>query len=54
MATTTVGTDVDDDAFDADDDRYDTIVLPPDVQQVIDQVRILCFGLCFFLNFICI
>jgi hypothetical protein len=48
MATTTVGTYVDDDAFDADDDRYDTIVLPPDVQQVIDQVRILCFALLFF------
>jgi hypothetical protein len=39
MATTTGGTDVDDDAFDADDDRYDTLVLPLDVQQAIDQVR---------------
>jgi len=54
MATTTVGTYVDDDAFDADDDRYDTLVLPPDVQQAIDQVRMLYFVLFFFLNFICI
>ncbi|CAF0901919.1 unnamed protein product [Rotaria sordida] len=36
--TTTSGTDVDDDAFDADDDRYDTLVLPSDVQKVIDQI----------------
>jgi hypothetical protein len=49
MATTTGGTDVDDDAFDADDDRYDTLVLPPDVQQAIDQVRLLYFV--FFLYF---
>jgi hypothetical protein len=41
MATTTSGTYVDDDAFDDDDDRYDTLVLPPDVQQAIDQVRCL-------------
>jgi hypothetical protein len=39
MATTTVGTDGDDDTFDTDDDRYGTLILPPDVQQVIDQVR---------------
>lgn len=38
MATHVAGADADDDAFDADDDRYDTLVLPPDVQQVIDQV----------------
>jgi hypothetical protein len=39
MATAGGGTYGDDDAFDADDDRYDTLVLPPDVQQAIDQVR---------------
>ncbi|CAF2512728.1 unnamed protein product [Rotaria sp. Silwood2] len=39
--TTTNGVDVDDDSFDADDDRYDTLVLPSDVQKVIDQVRLL-------------
>ncbi|CAF2363192.1 unnamed protein product [Rotaria sp. Silwood2] len=37
--TTTNGVDVDDDSFDADDDRYDTLVLPSDVQKVIDQIR---------------
>lgn len=42
MATTTSGTYVDDDGFDVDDDRYDTLVLPPDIQQVIDQVRLIC------------
>lgn len=40
MTTTRGGADADDDAFDADDDRYDTLILPPDVQQVIDQVRL--------------
>ncbi|UJR25480.1 hypothetical protein I4U23_006826 [Adineta vaga] len=38
MTTNTGGTDADDDVFDADDDRYDTLVLPPDIQQVIDQI----------------
>ncbi|CAF5166986.1 unnamed protein product, partial [Rotaria magnacalcarata] len=36
MANTS-GADVDDDVFDADDDRYDTLVLPDDVQKLIDQ-----------------
>ena len=40
MATSAAGAYADDDAFDADDDRYDTLVLPPDVQQAIDQVRL--------------
>mgnify|MGYP006892766473 CR=1 len=38
MTSTTAATDVDDDGFDIDDDRYDTFVLPSDVQQAIDQV----------------
>ena len=40
MASAANGADVDDDGFDADDDRYDTFVLPPDVQRAIDQVRL--------------
>jgi hypothetical protein len=40
MATNAVVTDVDDDGFYAGDDRYDTLILPPDVQQAIDQVRL--------------
>lgn len=39
MATATNGPDIDDDGFDIDDDRYDSLVLPADIQQVIDQVR---------------
>lgn len=39
MATISAA-DVDDDVFDADDDRYDTLVLPADVQKLIDEVRI--------------
>ena len=46
MATSTVGAYADDDAFDADDDRYDTLVLPPDVQQAIDQVRLCVLSSC--------
>jgi hypothetical protein len=48
MATNTAATDVDDDGFDADDDRYDTLVLPLDVQQTIDQVRLFYMLLCIY------
>ena len=44
MATTS-GPDIDDDAFDANDDRYDALVLPSDVQQIIDQVKSFLFVL---------
>ena len=40
MTTTVSGTDPDDDGFDVNDDRYDSLILPPEVQQLIDQVSL--------------